>query len=329
MSEKNVSPSKLPFYLKPGIIILIVTVLVVFIGAGTSFFVVDQTEEAIITRFGSYQRRVGPGLQTKLPFGIEQNHNVQTQVVQNMSFGFRTEQAGVVTQYDQGDYSRESIMLTGDLNIVDIEWIIQYRIMDPYNWLFKVENRHQTIRDVTQSVMNELVGDRAILDVISSERRNIEFSSEEILNEIFDEYEMGINVTSVRLQNIVPPAGRVQDAFEDVNRAIQDMNRTINEGRRAFNEEIPRARGAADRMLQTAEGYAARRVNTARGDVARFNAILTEYRQQPEITRSRLYNELMEELFSAEEGTNLIDRQFTNLLPLLNLNDAELPGGQQ
>ncbi|AFG37769.1 FtsH protease activity modulator HflK [Spirochaeta africana] len=327
MSEKNVSPQNLPFTLKPGMIILILVVLAVLVGAGTSFFVVDQTEEAIVTRFGRYQRRVGPGLQTKLPFGIEQNHNVQTQVVQNMSFGFRTQQAGVQTRYDSRDYSHESIMLTGDLNIVDVEWIIQYRIAEPYNWLFKVEDRDQTIRDISQSVMNELVGDRAILDVISSERRNIEFRSEELLNEIFNEYELGIRVTSVRLQNIVPPRGRVQDAFEDVNRAIQDMNRKINEGRRAFNEEIPRARGEADRMLQTAEGYAARRVNTARGDVARFNAILTEYRQQPQVTRVRLYNELMESLFDQEDSVNLIDRQFTNLLPLLNLDTV--PGGQQ
>ena len=327
MSEKNVSPSKLPFYMKPGIIILIAVVGLVLIGLGTSFFVVDQTEEAVVTRLGRYQRRVGPGLQTKLPFGIERNHNVQTQIVQNMSFGFRTEQAGIRTQYDQRDFSNESIMLTGDLNIVDVEWIIQYRISDPYNWLFKVEQRESTIRDIAQSVMNELVGDRPILDVISTARRDIEFNSEEMLNEIFNEYELGIRVTSVRLQNIVPPRGSVQDSFEDVNRAIQDMNRTINEGRRAFNEEIPRARGEADRMLQTAEGYAARRVNTARGDVARFNAILQEYNVQPQVTRTRLYNELMESLFSEQDSVNLIDRNFTNLLPLLNLDSV--PGGQQ
>lgn len=327
MSEKNVSPSKLPFYMKPGIIILIAVVGLVLIGLGTSFFVVDQTEEAVVTRLGRYQRRVGPGLQTKLPFGIERNHNVQTQIVQNMSFGFRTEQTGIRTQYDQRDFSNESIMLTGDLNIVDVEWIIQYRISDPYNWLFKVEQRESTIRDIAQSVMNELVGDRPILDVISTARRDIEFNSEEMLNEIFNEYELGIRVTSVRLQNIVPPRGSVQDSFEDVNRAIQDMNRTINEGRRAFNEEIPRARGEADRMLQTAEGYAARRVNTARGDVARFNAILQEYNVQPQVTRTRLYNELMESLFSEQDSVNLIDRNFTNLLPLLNLDSV--PGGQQ
>ncbi|GAB6090475.1 FtsH protease activity modulator HflK [Spirochaeta dissipatitropha] len=328
MSERNVSQPNTPFYLKPGIIVLIIVVLIGAVGLGTSFFVVDQTEEAVITRFGKYHRMVGPGLQTKLPFGIEQNHNVQTQVIQNMSFGFRTEAAGVQTRYDSRDYTHESIMLTGDLNIVDVEWIIQYRISDAFNWLFKVENRETTIRDISQSVMNELVGDRAILDVISTARRDIEFQSEEMLNNIFNEYDLGIRVTSVRLQNIVPPRGRVQDSFEDVNRAIQDMNRTINEGRRAFNEEIPRARGEADRMLQTAEGYAARRVNTAIGDVARFSAILQEYRVQPQITRTRLYNELMEGIFTDVDNLNMIDRNFTNLLPLLNLDGGTVQGGQ-
>ncbi len=331
MSERNVSPPNFPFPINTKLAVIGLIVVLILAGIGTSLFIVNPTEEAVVTRFGRFQRQVGPGLQVKLPFFIERNHNVPTQVVQNMSFGFRTEEAGVQTRYSNQDYSHESIMLTGDLNIVDVEWIIQYRIDDPYNWLFNVEDPYQTLKDISQSVMNQLIGDRAILNVISTSRREIEYEAAVMMNEIFNNYELGVRVTSVRLQNTVPPQGRVQDAFEDVNRAVQDLERIINEGRREFNREIPRARGEADRMLEEAEGYAARRVNTARGDVARYNAVLREYEQQPRITRIRLYNELIEDLFGEDSQLNLIDSNFENLVPLLNLN-SQTParsGGQE
>ena len=320
MSERDVSPPQMPFKLRPRTLVIIVIVIALIVVVMGSFFVVDQTEEAVVLRFGQYHRTVGPGLQFKVPFGIERNYNVPTQVIQSMQFGFRVDQPGVNTIRSDVDYPEESIMLTGDLNIIDVEWIIQYRITDPQDWLFNVQNQGKTIRDISQSAVNRLVGDRAILDVIGNERPTIELQGRDSMNEILDSYGLGINVTQLRLQNIVPPVGRVQDAFEDVNRSIQDMNRLINEGREAFNNEIPRARGEAERVVQEARGYAARRVNTAEGDIARFNSVLTEYQADPQTTRTRLYFEMMEDVFADAEDTELIDRNLQNFLPLLNMN---------
>ncbi|MFP4330131.1 MAG: FtsH protease activity modulator HflK [Alkalispirochaetaceae bacterium] len=326
MSERDVTPPKLPFSLKPqSIAIVIVVVLLIGVGA-SSFFVVDQTEQAVVLLFGRYNRTAGPGLHFKLPFGIEQNLNVPTQVIQNMSFGFRTAQPGVTSVRSDVDYPEESIMLTGDLNIVDVEWIIQYRIVDPQAWLFNVDDQEKTIRDISQSVINQLVGDRAIVDVLGSERPAVETEGQDTMKEILDSYDLGIDVTAVRLQNIVPPAGRVQDAFEDVNRSVQDMNRLINEGREEYNQEIPRARGQAQQMIQISEGYAAERVNDAEGDAARFTSVLGEYQLAPTTTRTRIYFEMMENVFADEEGVQLIDRNLSNFIPLLNLEQSG--GGQ-
>ena len=311
---------------RPRMIILIVIVVAAVIIIFSSLFIVDQTEESVILLLGRFNRTVSPGLHLKLPFGLERNFNVPTQVIQNLSFGFRVERPGVNTIFSDVDYPEESIMLTGDLNIIDVEWIIQYRIVDARAWLFNVQNRTKTIRDISQSVINQLVGDRAILDVIGSERTNIEFQGTEEMNKILKNYELGINVTQVRLQNIVPPVGRVQDAFEDVNRAIQDMNRLINEGREQFNNEIPRARGEAEGLIRVAEGYSAERVNRARGDTARFNSVLQEYLLDPRTTRTRLYFEMVENVFAGDEESELIDRNLDNFLPLLNIDRGATSG---
>ncbi len=324
MSERNVTPPKLPFTIKPKLIVFALIVIAVIGVATTSVFIVDQTEQSVVLLLGEYNRTVGPGLQFKLPFGIESAYNVPTQVLQNASFGFRTTSPGVTTRYDDRDYPEESIMLTGDLNIVDVEWIIQFRIDDPVKWLFEVQDQTKTIRDISQSVVNQLVGDRAILDVIGSERSNIELQALEMKNNILNSYDIGVRVMQVRLQNIVPPVGRVQDAFEDVNRAVQDMNRLINEGREQYNREIPRTRGQAQRLVQEAGGYATERVNRSRGDAARFEAVLGEYAAAPATTRTRLYIEMMEDLFMEDDGTLLIDRELDNFLPLLNMQ-----GGSQ
>lgn len=349
MSERDVSPPKMPFNLSPRLVIIILAVVVVIVIATGSFFVVDQTEQAVVLRFGKYMKTAGAGLQFKLPFGIDKNYNVPTEQIQREEFGFRSDRPGETTLYSAADYPRESIMLTGDLNIIDVEWIIQYRITDPRAWLFNVESvqggiglrampplgataqdrRVKTIRDVTQSVMNALVGDRAIVDVIGAERTNIELQARERMNATFESYQLGISVTDVRLRNIVPPVGRVQDAFDDVNRAVQDFNRLINEGREQYNAEIPRADGQAQRMIEEAEGYRVERVNTAIGDVARFDEVLVQYRLDPRTTRTRLYYEMIEDVFKGDEQVQLIDRNLSNFIPLLNLSQEPLPGGQQ
>jgi membrane protease subunit HflK len=323
MLERNVTPPKMPFTVTPRTILIVVIVIVVVLIGMSSFFVVDQTEEAVVLRFGKFNRIVEAGLHFKLPFNIEKNYNVPTQVIQNMTFGFRTEKPGVTTVYSNKDFPQESIMLTGDLNIVDVEWIIQYRISDAKAWLFNIENHSKTIRDISQSVINQLVGDRGILDVLGPERNAIEVQGQEMMNEIFNSYKFGIRVTTVKLQNVVPPKGPVQDAFEDVNKSIQDMNRLINEGKEAYNKEIPKARGEAEQMIQIAKGYATERVNRARGDVARFDSVLTEYRRAPNTTRTRLYYEMIEDIFKNEKNVELIDKNLKNFLPLKNLTEGQ------
>lgn len=315
MSEANNSVKKFKF--SPKFLVTCIILFLVLISLGSSFFVVDATEQAVVTRFGKYIKTVGPGLQFKLPFGIDKNFNIPTQVVQTEQFGFKTVKSGTVNQYQNGITS-ESTMLTGDLNIVDVEWIIQYRIVDPAAWQFNVQDRTKTIRDISQSVINMLVGDRAILDVMGSERSAIESQALELMNENFKQFGLGINVLTVRLQNIVPPTA-VQAAFEDVNKAIQDMNRFINEGKEAYNSEIPRAQGEADKQIQIAQGYAVERVNKAKGDVARFNSVYEEYRKAPAVTKERLYIETMEEVFNSLENSTLIDGELDNVLPVKTL----------
>jgi len=311
-----------------GTIVTVLVFLVILFVLLSSIFMVDQTEQAVVLRFGRFIRLSEPGLHFKMPFPIERKYKVPTQVVLKEEFGFRTERAGVTTIYSVLDFPDESVMLTGDLNIVDVEWIIQYRIVDPMKWLFKVEDQRKTIKDISQSIINLLVGDRAIFDVIGAEREMIQMQGQSMMNELFDKYELGIRVTTVKLQNIVPPKGAVQNAFEDVNKAIQDRSRLINEGKQAYNEAIPKAKGEAERVIQEAEGYAVERVNRAEGDIARFLNVLEEFNRNPQVTRTRLYYEMFEEVFQEGEKTDLIDKNLKNFIPFKSLGEGR-PGGAQ
>jgi len=311
------------FTFTPRIIVIALLAIVVVLTLSTGFFVVDQTEQAVILRFGKYLKTVGPGLQFKIPFGIDKSYNVETQTVQTMSFGYRATSSGNLsgssTKYSYSKYMDESTMLTGDLNIVDIQWIVQYRIDDPYKWLFNINNQANTISDLSRSVMNQLVGDLPILSIMTSERTSMEVEAQEKLQAALDSYGMGVKIVTVKLQDIVPPAGDVQDAFEDVNKAIQDMNKYINEGKENYNRVIPAAEGEASKIIQEAQGYASERVNSANGDVARFRSVLTEYQKSPSITAKRLYIETMEQVLKAGGNLTLIDSNLENFLPMLNL----------
>ena len=312
-------------FLKPATLSIAALGIALALLLGTSVYIVDQAEEAVVTRFGKYLGTKGPGLQFKLPFGIDRNYTVNVKAVQTEQFGFRTVKSGISSTYT--NQSNESTMLTGDLNIVDVEWIIQYRISDSRAWVFNVMERERTIKDVSRSVINMLAGDRAIMDIMSPARSAIEIAGTELMNETFKSYGLGINVIAVKLQNIDPPA-RVQEAFDDVNKAIQDMERLTNEGQQVYNEEIPKAKGEAERVVQVAQGYAAERVNRAHGDVARFNAVYDEYRRSPEVTRQRLYYEMIEEVFKDAGGMTIIDRNLSNFLPMMNLGGAVRSAGQ-
>lgn len=314
--------------LSPKLLVGIIIALMVIVLVMTSFFVVDQTEQAVVLRFGDYVKTVGPGLQFKLPLGIEKNYNVPTQVVQTMTFGYRS--SGSTFKLNT-DYTNESIMLTGDLNIIDIEWIVQYKITNAYAWLFQVQDKPSTIHDVSRSVMNQLVGDLPILSVMTDERTAIEVEAQEMMQDIFDRYNMGVQVVTVKLQNIVPPAGAVQDAFEDVNKSIQDMNKYINEGKQSYNSAIPAAQGEASKAILVAQGYAAERVNQASGDVARFAAVQKEYENAKEITRTRLYIEALENIYSPENFVNVtfVDKNLENFLPISNIPASAADGGAE
>jgi len=320
----DVTPRR-SFRITPALVWIAIGVILGLILLFSSFFVVDQKEEAVVLNFGKFSRQVGPGLHFKLPFGIEKNYNVPTQRILKEEFGFRTLESGVVSTYSNADYSSESIMLTGDLNIVDVEWIIQYQITDARAWLFGVENKEKTIRDISQSIINMLVGDRTIFDVIGSERANIEVQGQQLMNDLYKSYGLGVRVTTVKLQNIVPPKGPVQDAFEDVNKAIQDRSRLINEGKEAYNQAIPKASGEAQQTIQEAQGYATQRVNQAKGDVARFLAVLGEYQQAPDIVRTRLYYEMYDQVFGGDSTTDIIDKNLKNFLPLKSVGGGTPP----
>lgn len=319
MAERDVTQTRMAGNFSPRAVGVVIGVVVLFAIIVSSVFVVDQRETAVVLRFGRFTRFADEGLHFKLPFGIDRNINVETEQIKKLEFGYRTERAGVQTVFSPQDFPEESVMLTGDLNIVDVEWSIQYRIVNPRDYLFNVLDQEKTLRDISQSVINQLVGDRAILDVIGTERENIEFIGQERMNEIFASYGLGINVTALKLQNIVPPKGAVQNAFEDVNKAIQDRSRFIEEGKEAFNQAIPRARGQALQIIQEAEGYREERINRAHGDTARFRAVYEEYERNPDVTRSRLYFEMFEDVFMNADGTDLIDRNLDNFIPLKNL----------
>jgi membrane protease subunit HflK len=320
---RNVSPNAYLKWLKPGSVVLIIAGVIVLVFLGTSMYIVDQTEKAVVTRFGRFIDINEPGLHFQLPFGIDKHYTINVTAYNTEQFGFSTVRPGVSTSYS--NRTGESTMLTGDLNIIDVEWIIQYRIVDPRAWVFNVNEREQTIRDVSRSVVNMLVGDRGIMDIMGPERSAIENAGVALMNETFRNYGLGIDVIALKLQNIDPPAG-VQEAFDDVNKAEQDMNRLINEGQQAYNAAIPRARGEADRRIQVAQGYATERINNANGEVARFNAVYEEYRKAPEVTRQRLYYEMIEEVFGgAEDATPpvIIDRSLQNFIPFRNMGKGE------
>ena len=314
MKQKKVDPSKMLGALRT-VIILIVIALIAFSGIK----VIPTTDNGVVTRFGKYTKTLSPGLNFVIPF-VDQVYKAPVKTVQKEEFGFRTARSSERSEY-QNAILRESSMLTGDLNIINVEWVIQYKIVDPKAWLFNVEEdqRNKTVRDISKSVVNSLVGDRAIMDIISLDRDSIAVLAQEKMNEKYKQIGIGISVSSVQLQNIVPPE-EVQAAFEDVNIAIQDMNRLINEGKEAYNKEIPKAKGEAQKMIEEARGYASERINKANGDVARFNAVYSEYVKAPDITRRRLYLETLDAIFKNNENITLIDKNLKNFLPLKELN---------
>jgi membrane protease subunit HflK len=303
---------------------LILIGALVLIGVAIAFsvvFTIQPEEVGIVLRFGKYSRTADPGLNFKMPAPIEQVLKVPVQRQLKQEFGFATEEAGVRTRYSDRDFRSESLMLTGDLNVADVEWIAQYRVDDPYKYLFKVRNVGKTFRDMNEAVMRAVVGDRSVDEVITVGRLEIEDDVKVKLQELCDRYETGIVVDQIVLQNVNPP-DPVKPSFNEVNQAEQERERAINDARGEYNRVIPKARGEAAQVIEQARGYAIDRVNRAKGDAALFEEVYAAYRRAPEVTRRRIFLETMETVYPAMQRKILLDNGLDGVLPLLQLDGA-------
>ncbi len=319
MAEKEIfdfNQVKMP-NVSPNLIKYIILGVVAFILIFSSFFTVSPEEVGVILRFGKFDRIVSPGLNFKLPM-IEEVQKVPINRQKKMEFGFRTEAADIRTRYSQSDFKDESLMLTGDLNAAEVEWIVQYRISDPYKFLYKVREPEETFRSMTEAMMRNVVGDRTVNEVLTIGRQEISVTVQEKLQEICDQYETGIRVDQVILQDVNPP-DRVKPSFNEVNEAQQEREKSINQAQAEFNKVIPRARGEAARVLEEAEGYALERVNNARGEAARFNSVFEEYRRAKEVTRQRIYLETLNKILPRVGKKLIVDENIKGLIPLLDL----------
>jgi membrane protease subunit HflK len=297
--------------------IVIGVILIIFLVS--SVFTVNPEEIGVIQRFGKFTRVVSPGLNFKLPFGIETVKKVPVERQLKEEFGFRTKTADVRTEYARRVYQKESLMLTGDLNAAEVEWIVQFRISDPYKFLFKVRNAISTFRDMNEALMREVVGDRSVSEVLTIGRVEIANTVTTKLQELCDQYETGIKVDQVVLQDVNPP-DPVKPAFNEVNEAQQEREKLINLARSEYNKVIPKARGDALRIIEEARGYAVERVNQSRGEAARFNAIFREYSRAPEVTRQRIYLETMNDVLPRVGRKLITDKEATGILPLFQFS---------
>jgi len=300
-------------------ILFVLLGVIILVSLATSFYTVEADEIAVVLMFGKFVRQTEPGLHFKLPFGIEQAINVPVRKVFKEEFGFRTLKAGVRTQYDTRDYAEESLLLTGDLNIADVEWVVQYKIKDPKSFLFFVRNPQRALRDLTESVMSLIIGDRTVTEVLTVGRIEIAAEVQQHLQQLLDLYKTGLDITTVTLQDVNPP-DEVKPAFNAVNEAKQEKERLINEAWRDYNQSVPKAKGLASQKISEADGYATRRVNQAQGDADRFNAIYGEYRKAKEVTRRRLYLEAMQEVLPQVKEIYVIDGETNTPIPILQLN---------
>ncbi|WP_430817371.1 FtsH protease activity modulator HflK [Carboxylicivirga sp. RSCT41] len=292
--------------------------LFVALMAWTAFFTIDPEEVGVIVRFGKYVRTVEPGLNYKIPL-VESVYKVAVERQQKMEFGFRTTSAGVRSSYARGSGRvDEALMLTGDLNLADVEWVVQYRIDKPYNYLFKVRNPEVTLRDISESAMRQIVGDRTVNEVLTIGRTEISAQLQDLMQQVCREYSVGVKIDQVVLQDVNPPEP-VKAAFNAVNEAQQEKETLINKAKAEYNKVIPKAAGQAKETIQMAEGYATERVNNAKGDVARFNALYKEYIKAPEVTRRRIYLETMEEVMPRLGQKIITDQNGNNVLPLLQM----------
>lgn len=287
-----------------------------------SFYTIPAESEGVLLRFGKYIEKVPSGLHAKLPFGIDNVIEIPTQRQQKLEFGFAT--AGY-TNPDQigAEPALEKSMVTGDLNSALVEWIVQYRITEPEKYLFDVRDPGLTLRDISEAVMREVVGDRTVDEIITIGRQEIEEAALLRTRELANLYRLGVTINQVQLKNVNPPVP-VQPSFNEVNRAQQDRENVINLANGEYNKAVPRARGEADQKIRAAEGYRFKRINEAEGDVAAFNQVLTQYMKSPDVTTARMYLETLGDVLPKAKQQIIVDQSVQQILPLLPLSARSL-----
>ncbi len=306
---------------------IVIGLIVLFLGFST-FFTVDPEEVGVVVRLGKYVESVEPGLNYKLPL-IDKVELVPVERQLKQEFGYRTVSTREQSQYQKAGYEDESLMLTGDLNLADVEWVVQYRINDPYSYLFKVRNAESTLSDISEAAMRQIVGDRTVNEVLTVGRAEVSIEVQNLIQALVQEYQLGITIEQVVLQDINPP-NPVKPSFNAVNEAQQERETLINQAKADYNRVIPRARGQAQETIQRAEGYASERINNAEGEVSRFNDLYEEYIKAPQVTKQRIFLETMEEIIPKMGKKIITDESGNNVLPLLQMQiDGASPSSSQ
>lgn len=306
-----------------GVLIATVIVVLMVYGALTSFFTIEAHEKGVVTRLGRYQKTVTEGLHFLIPFGVEQVYKVQSNV-QPMDIGYRESKRRGRDSFVKEGIQAESLILTGDLNVVDVEWQLLYRISDPVKYLFSARNVERNIRDISMSVMRRVVGDRSATQILTTKRVAIAADAKALIQELLDSYDLGIDIVNLNLQDVNPPE-RVKPAFNEVNAAKQEQEETINNAERDYNKIIPEARGKAEKLIAEAEGYATEIVNRSKGDSSKFLSMLKEYEKAPSVTKKRIYIEVLEKVLSSVDQFTIVDPQVKGLLPVFSKDTNSLP----
>jgi modulator of FtsH protease HflK len=300
------------------VFLLLLAVVALF----SAYYQVEPEEVGMVTRFGRYVRTANPGPHAKLPFGMEKVQKVPVERQLKQEFGFRTTRPGVQSEFRKDDQTHaEATMLTGDLNVATVEWVVQYKIADPFKYLFNVRAVEETFRLMSEAAMRQVVGDHNVTELLTVGRESIAGKAKDLLDELCKRYETGIVVQQLVLQDVDPPEP-VRPSFNEVNQAIQERERAINEAWAEYNQEIPRAGGRAEQQIQAAEGFAVERVNRAMGEAQRFSAMHQEYAKAPEVTRTRIYLETMTEVLPLAGKKLVIDDKAKGVLPLLDLGKS-------
>jgi membrane protease subunit HflK len=306
-----------------GKLLAVALVILVLQGVYSSFFKIAPSEVGVVLRLGEYSRTTPPGLGFKIPY-LDKLYKVNVENIRKEEFGFRSRSPGQQTTFDRRGYDMESLMLTADKNVINVAWIVQYRVADPYAYLFKVANVRQAIRDISESVTRRIVGNMDFDYVLSNRdllAASVKQELQEQLDGLFPKGMSGVSIGTVQFQDINPP-DTVKPAFNEVNEADQDMKRLVNEAQETYNRVIPKAAGDAKKLVEEAYGYKSQRINDAQGETQRFNDILREYKNAPVVTRQRMYLETMKEILPNVQSIYVIDKNQQSPIPLLNLTST-------